>query len=341
MLSPWIYKTRMGIDRTLERLEKSWLIQLPFLVYAALFVRITNTISRQQEFAADALAARAVGPQALAEGLKEIHRAATAFAAFWQNEYLPAFRDQLRPSLAAGFSRFMAQDQIADLMDSALQEKLTTAKADPDDTHPPLPERCATLARLEQTEGVDDTRESITLLHGLPELERDLLGITVGAKRNEARPVSWDEIPELVWYPKLRDKVKRQAGALRDATVADAASISREPQAIAQKLWFAPDYLPDMEQRCGEARRLIAAALTVALVGAGWRMKRDPGGPITCIREEFWSLSERAEVLEPLKVVAMFESGELSPQAWRELCDRLGISALRLALSMPASAPAR
>ena len=324
MLGTWIQKTRMGILRTVQSLGESW-IRLPFTFYAKLFFRITNAVSRHQEFAADALAARVVGPQALADGLKQIHRAGSAFGPFWQNEYVPALRYRVRPPLGAGFSRFMLQDQVAAGVESVLQQELSTAKADPYDSHPPLLERCAALARLEHREGVDDKRVSITLLHELPELERELLGIAVLPELKDARAVGWNEVPELVWYPTWRNEITRQAGALQGAAVADAASLCLEPQAIARKLVVHPGFLPTMDQRCREARHIIGVALAVALIRAGWRLEGSVGEPIVCIRE--------AEVLEPFALVAKFESGELSPQAWREQCDRLGISALPLALA--------
>jgi hypothetical protein len=165
-------------------------------------------------------------------------------------------------------------------------------------------------------------------LNGLPDLERELLGIAVDPRLKDTRPVAWDEIPQLVWYPTWRHQVTEQVGAIQDATVADAAALCREPQTLGRALVFPPNLLPNMVQRCNEAQRVIGIALAVALVDAGWRMEGDPGDPITCARG--------AERLEPMTMTAKFASGDVSPQAWREYCDGLGISALRLA---PAKRP--
>ena len=51
-------------------------------------------------------------------------------------------------------------------------------------------------------------------------------------------------------------------------------------------------------------------------------MQGDLGDPITCARE--------AETIEPFALVAKFQSGELTPEAWRDWCERLSISALAL-----------
>lgn len=320
-LGPWIQKTRMGILRTIVSLGERW-IRLPFILYAKLFFRITNAVSRQQEFAADGLAARVVGPEALIEGLKQIHKAGAAFGAFWQSEYVPALRYEVRPPLAPGFAAFLQHKRIATGVETSLQEQLAAAKTDPDDTHPPLPERCAALARFERGSNGGDSRPAITLLNNVPELERDLLGIAVSQELKKARPVAWPQVPGLVWLPNWRAEASRQAHALHGAVIADAASLCREPQTVARELVFRPGYLPDREQRYAEARRIIGIALTVALVDAGWEMRGDLGDPITCTRE--------AETIEPFALVAKFQSGELTPEAWRDWCERLGISALAL-----------
>ena len=68
-LGPWIYRTREAIVRTVSHLsdaegDDSWsqaAVRQPFIWYGKAFLRITNAISRRQEFAADALAARRAG----------------------------------------------------------------------------------------------------------------------------------------------------------------------------------------------------------------------------------------------------------------------------------------
>ena len=208
------------------------------------------------------------------------------------------------------------------IVEAALHEELATAKVAPYDSHPPLPERCAALARHEDAGAAGDTRLSITLLNGVEELERDLLGMAVNPTLKDAPQVEWSEVPELVWYPNWRECVSQQSEALESATVADAAQLHLEPQSIARKVVFSSNFLPDMEQRCAEARRLVGIALAVALVDAGWKLEGDLGEPITFVRE--------TERLDPFGLAARLESGEQTPDSWREYCDRLGIAQLPL-----------
>jgi Zn-dependent protease with chaperone function len=78
-LAPWIYKTREAIIRTVRQLSgNSSVLHLPFVWYGQVFLRVTQAISRRQEFAADALAARTVGARPLGSGLRTIFGAALA-----------------------------------------------------------------------------------------------------------------------------------------------------------------------------------------------------------------------------------------------------------------------
>src|SRR5215472_7321018 len=69
----WVYRTREKIGRTLTTLRSGWrLLRMPFVLYGRLFIRVTQALSRRQEYAADQLAARLVGAQALTSGPDEV-----------------------------------------------------------------------------------------------------------------------------------------------------------------------------------------------------------------------------------------------------------------------------
>ena len=71
------------------------------LWYGNGFLRITHAVSRRQELAADALAARVAGRSAMARALRTIHGAGDAFGFYWSNEVVPAIsRGLLRSSRA-------------------------------------------------------------------------------------------------------------------------------------------------------------------------------------------------------------------------------------------------
>lgn len=330
MLGPWIQKTRMGILRTLGRLGDSW-IRLPFVGYANLFFRITNAVSRAQEFAADALAAHVAGSQALIGGLKQLHRADAAFSSFWQTEYVPALNHNVRPPLGTGFARFMEHQKVSSDTDRLLATALSEGKTNPFDSHPPLADRCAALERIPDSTSSTDARPASSLLNSIEDLERELLAIAVQPDLRSARPVTWNEIPRLVWYTAWKQQVGQQANALQGYTAADAARLFRDPDPVAAKLVFPSGYLPDMDQRRIHARRFLAMAVAVALADHGWEVQGDLADPISCTRG--------GESIEPFTILDRYQSADTPLEEWQDQCIRLGIASLPLETKpLPATA---
>src|SRR5579859_447421 len=130
-LGPWIYKTRAAIGRALAGLARhSATLQAPFLWYGKMFLRVTHSISRRQEFVADELAARTVGARPLIEGLQAVHGAASAFEAYWQGEVVPVLNAGFRPPLADGFLSFLTAEAIAPLVSETLAQEIASGQAD-------------------------------------------------------------------------------------------------------------------------------------------------------------------------------------------------------------------
>jgi len=84
-LGPWIYRTRAAMERTIRQLSDS-VLQVIFLAYGRLFLRVTHAVSRRQEYIADELAARVVGAAPMTSALRKVHATTPAFSAYWQSE---------------------------------------------------------------------------------------------------------------------------------------------------------------------------------------------------------------------------------------------------------------
>jgi len=95
--------------------KQSAVLRLPFLWYGRLFLRVTQSVSRQQELAADALAARTVGVRPMIDGLRTLARGSIAFDVYWRQEVVPLLEAGFQPPLAEGFSRFLALEPFAEV----------------------------------------------------------------------------------------------------------------------------------------------------------------------------------------------------------------------------------
>ncbi len=185
-LGPWIYRTREAIERIVQNASRqSAILQIPFLWYGRMFMRITQAVSRRQELTADALAARTFGAAAMIGGLRALARGSAAWSAYWRTEVVPLLEAGFQPPIADGFQRFLSEPQVKEGAEKAAQELLSQARSDPYDSHPPDTERIAALGSMPS--GPDDPAgpPAATLVNSIEAMLRDY-------------SVGW--LPELVKY---------------------------------------------------------------------------------------------------------------------------------------------
>jgi Zn-dependent protease with chaperone function len=333
-LGPWIWRTRETIGRTIEHLsvededDDSWAnraVRAPFIWYGKAFLRITNTISRRQEFAADAVAAREVGRDAYAEALRRLHALGPGFDAFWADEVVPALSSGFRPPVLAGFSGFLGTEGVQRSAAAYLEHQLAEARSDPYDSHPALPER---LAAIERCPGgaPDDSPPASALLEGEAALEQRTLA-ELGA--GELEPMRWEEAGDRVWLAHYRELLADHGALLGDATVDDLAGLARDPAPIVSAVRRDEPEVPK-DAATAFAHRLLFSAFAVAAVRAGWALEATPGEPVAAVSGERRFL--------PAELLADASDGKLSAEEWRERMADLGLAGAPLAAAEPAHA---
>lgn len=323
-LGPWIYKTRDAIGRTIQNLQGSTWLQSPFRWYGLLFLRITQAISRRQEFVADHLAAGLVGPQAFAEGLQIVHGIGEAFDVYLQQEYLPALENGFRPPLLEGFDRFVHATRVTRAIEDFVAERVRSQETDPFDSHPSLGERLAALEGLPAGVPEDDTGRALSLLGDAAAAEATMLAhIVQPAFRNTLRAVSWDDIGETVYLPQWREAARRYAAGLAGVTPAALPEFLAAPAALADQIRsLAGRTLLDHEVG-NSVIAVTSAALVACVAQQGWTVDATPGIPFTLRRGE--------QTLEPFADVARLAGGQMQAEVWRQRCRELGIGQLALA----------
>lgn len=347
-LGPWVYNTRRAIARVYENLGKKsdvisfltrWaVVAAPYMVlmgamrvYWKVFMRITQSISRQQEYRSDELACHLAGSQPLVDGLKNIHRCQAALRSYWNSIVLPVAANGFQPQVADGFQRFMNAPQIAKATSDSLAKQIEEATAKPFDTHPPLSKRIerAQLYSLpapnhpDPADGADPPM--ISLIDGLDSLEAGLLKKFVPAlAKAELRPLSWEMAGTEFYVPAWRKQIAGFTSFLSTKTLSALPGLVTEPRAISDKISNPPGMMLNKAQREARALDVLSSAVTLSLLDNGWKLLIQPG--------TFYLESDGAK-LEPGAAIAAIKSAKLTAQQWETDCSRMGIGAWPLASS--------
>lgn len=318
-LGPFIYRTRAAMLRTVANLSGSglWLLQiasLPFKAFGELFLRVTLAISRAQEYAADALAARLEGPEAMKSSLRTVHGAAVAFQPFFESELVPVLGKGHRPPFADGFARFVSAQSVASAITRAIDEEIETGVEDAYDSHPCLRDRLAALDGVPGRQRETDDRRAVSLLGDLSAVELALLDHLLIIPVTDLQPVDWEEVGVRVTLPDLRETLAEAAGLL-DTPLADLPVTESALLATARS--FRPGLSPDEQLRIGLF--LVQATTIVTLADLGWSVLALPGTPLAV---------RSAEGGEPFVPSAALESGLQSSdprQSWLSALEAAGI----------------
>lgn len=312
-LGPWIYKTRNAIIRTLQGLQgHSSILQKPFIWYGNAFMKITQAISRSQEFTADMLAAGIVGRQAMIEGLKAIHGTAPVFDAYWRNEYAPAIDQGCRPPLADGFAQFLAVPGIDDTVKKIIREELEEGETDTYDSHPSLRDRVAALEQLTTGEA-QDTTPAISLLRDVDKLEDSFVaGFLDQESATKILPISWEEAGHKVWLPIWEETVSTYSKALANVRLRELPELLSAPDTFAGQVMAGDCAGLSDDERVNRLVGVVGSALAVALTGIGWQLDATPGNEV--------ALAGNGTKIVPFAAIKQLIAREMSGDSWIQTC---------------------
>lgn len=326
-LGPWVYKTRSAIVRTLASLgDDRPILQKPFLWYGNMFLRITHAVSRHQEFAADALAARTVGGKFMTEGLKIIHGASLSFSAYWNDDYRPVLGAGVLPPLAKGFGHFVSSRNVQEAVEKATAKAMEEWKTNPYDTHPSLPERTQALAGLPPGPHEEESSPSIALLEDVSKLEHKLFETILREDfLAKAKALEWEEVPGQVFVPGWVVLAKKGRNWLEGLTLGSLPGMLTNFESFAKTV--NPDIpregIPEDEFRRNWTMSLLGAATCVALNSRGWTLTGLPGQPI--------AFKHNGVEFQPFHELVAMVTDEAARTTWTEKCERSGVASLPLA----------
>jgi Zn-dependent protease with chaperone function len=313
-LGAWVYKTRDAIRRTNGTRK-------PFRWYGNLFMRMTQSVSRAQELAADQLAAKIAGVENAIDALISVHGAALAYSAYWQQELLPVLTNGYRPPIAAGFSQFLGAESIAAVVSKQIDTEMLRGVADPYDSHPPLNERIGALRKSARAANSVDEQRAVSLLRDLRRLEWELLQMlfTDPQKAKELESVEWEETAPRVFLPVWRDESAKHAETFRTLRAIDVPRFYAAADTL-QRLRFT-HLLPD--DREAAVRNAIGCGIAARLYDAGWQCDAAPGRPVKFSRD--------GRAFEPFALANQLGTIGFADDDWIAACERAGLAEMTLA----------
>lgn len=339
-LGPWVYRTKASFVRIFENigsvggLARVAVLGVMYAVVTTLlkwyfvgFLRISNLVSRRQEYRADELASLVAGRQNLIDGLQAIHRTAAVWPTYWKQEVQPVLSTGSLVAIGDGLTRFMAMPQISEALSKSLETRLRDEKTKPYDTHPPLRERIAAVQGLPDGLAPQDSQPASCLLENLRDAEIRF----VEDRMDDIRPgslkyVLWDDVAIRVTIPGWQQFVSEYAEHLRGVTPESFLDQVPKLREIGSRIRDPKGMLLSPDQRTVRAAGLFAAALALAMIRSGWELQVGPG---------MFRMSRGSHEFNPFLAVNQLMTNKLSREAWIARCQELSLSQLILLPSSP------
>ena len=349
-IGPWVYNTRKTLARTYENLGKNspilkmlrrWgIVYLAYSVlmgamrgYWQIFMRITQAISRRQEFRSDELACHIAGSQALIDGLENIRRCQPVLNSYWNQVVLPVAMSGFAPALADGFGRYMHLPRIEKATEDFLKEQIKQEKPSPFDTHPPLSRRVQRAREYNLPLPADDdgSRDTslpmVSLIDRLPALEAAMLKKYVPAlAEKELKPLDWSATGSEVYAPRWRNDVVPFQPALAGKTLADLPGLVANPAPIAAMVPNPPNVALTEKQRAARAFDILFIATALSLVDNGWTILGKPGTML---------FEREGKTVEPGNWIGEIRAGKMTVEQWAQVRIENGIGDWALATQLP------
>jgi heat shock protein HtpX len=345
-LGPWVYNTRRAMVRAFENLGKKsdvlrflrrWaivsilhrMLMAAMRSYWQIFMRVTQAISRRQEFRSDELACYVAGSQALIDGLEGVRRCQAGLQSYWGSYVVPAAMSGYQPALADGFRRFMQSPQIVKAASEYLAQQAAGIKTSPFDSHPPLDKRIEAAKRLNLPAPDAFAEESasgqpmISLIDGLDPLETSLLKKLVpAAAASDLKPLNWETDGAAIYIPIWRKQVAPFLPFLATRRLGDFPLLVLDPKRVASLIPDPPGVRLNQNQRAARALDILYCAFALCLLENGWKLTTQPGSLVI----------ENGEAkVEPGSVVAAIRAGKLSVVDWSNFRLQRGIGDWALA----------
>jgi Zn-dependent protease with chaperone function len=305
--APIAHRGRVAVGRTLPRISRRNPAGVALRAYAGLYRRLDAPFGREQEFAADRIAAAYAGTEAAVAALRDLPALAGMQRLFhaeyvgpgWQAGYVP-------DDVFGGLLRVLA----ARATEMAVLRAREPEPSGPWDPHPPLAERVAALTPAtapaepadpaEPAEPAEDVKEPVeALVPDLPALGRALQAVAFPPRGRAV--VSWDECLSVARTAEMEREAEAALAAISRAVgspVPDAGQLltlaaDGRLRTVAETVF--PEVPP--EETTGRIVELLGLMLALAALRSGvarWRHSWTGAAEVTGADGTYLNLAELA-----------------------------------------------
>jgi Zn-dependent protease with chaperone function len=313
LLGPWVHRTRYSLAAAVDALDDSaFLLDLPFRAYGRLFLRVSAQVSREQERAADRLAALSCGAAATAEALRKVDALSPLWDVYFDQDVVPLINQGAQLPLLEGFRLFLNEPHRRVEVSRRIEE-IARQPPSPWDSHPSTAERLDALGSSKTpafAPAAASLEGCLDLLGGAAAAEDAWYALVTNGKL--AR-VSWDEAYAKIVLPRMAERIAKTG---LDKLPLDALpSLLADADALWERIREQGISLLSREGKRQRLRFVLAEWLSVSLSKRGFAVQARPGGPLTLRRGE--------EAVEPASLIERLASGALTAAAYADLCATL------------------
>lgn len=284
-LGPLTYRGRVQIGRTIDGLGNHPILRRVFHGYALLFLLVSQRVSRDQEYEADAAAARLTSPAALVSALRELPVLSAAWRHYLESYVGWAANAGVRPrAVIGGFQRMLADQGRAAAL-AALRDGDPEETPSRFDSHPTFTQRKAALADVPASEHPADDLPATTLLANADDVMERANEATLSGELAALPTLPWEEITLLAGQAMVRPaaiKVHRVATALlgSEATIDGVIELLGDPARFAAALAGALGEQPEPGTEAALLTVMVDVYLAAAAVESGrlsWQLSWGSG----------------------------------------------------------------
>lgn len=312
-LSGVTYRGLEAIRRMIANLGEGFVAKVIEL-YGRLYVAVSHSVNRAQEFEADAFSAKVAGRGAAIAAMRELPVIGQAWD-FYLRQYASIGQDrQQRPQeLLAGFQQLLDHPARRDQLEEVRAEAADT-KTSRYDSHPSTADRIRAFEALPDDGRLDETGPAIAVLDNpaatLQSLEAWMF------EGSDLRPVTWDQLVHDAGVADAAETAKtlRHHLAKRGVPSPDLAYLVSQAgagQAAALVSGLLDDSATPAQHRGAAAHAIEQTIADLAVRHCGAAFRVDFGGPLRLVDRDGLPLEPR-----PLVDTAVEEHDTAPLEAW-------------------------